>query len=80
LRRLVRPIATLAAVRWHRPFAPLVLSKTPPSLVARHFEAIARILMLSARPPVARTPIAWRRTGRAALRHHVRAFFVLRSP
>jgi hypothetical protein len=78
--RPFRPIAFLAAVRWRRPFAPLILRKAPPSLVARHLEAIARILVLSTWPPLTRTPIGWRGTARSALRHHIGAFFVLRSP
>ncbi len=73
------------ALGFRRPFRPiafpsLVLRKTPPSLVARHLEAIARILVLATRPPVARTPIGWRRTGRSAFRHHIGAFLVLRGP
>ena len=65
---------------WHRSIAMQVLRKTPPLLIARHLEAIARILVLTAWTPIARTSIPGRRALRATLREGVGAFLVLRRP
>jgi len=80
LRRTVRGDGRCCSVRWRRPIAPQVLRKTPPLLVAGDLEAIARILVLAARTPGARTSLTGGRAVRATLREGVGAFLVLRCP
>jgi hypothetical protein len=66
-----------AVFLWRRSIAPQVLRKTPPLLIARHLEPIARILVVAAGTPIARPSIPGRRTLGAPLREGVGTFLIL---
>jgi hypothetical protein len=62
---------------WPGSLAVQVLRKTPPLLVARDLEAIARILVLAAGTPIARTPNAGRGSCRTSPGERLRALLIL---